>query len=67
MPAIAYGEIPIYGEWFLCKLYEMAQGIIERRFDRTEVFDALGKNTFEIRQNAKPLMILYNLLKKRSG
>ena len=65
MPTIAYGEIPIYGERFLCKLYDMAQGIIERRFDRTGVFDALGKKAFEDQTKRQAIDDIVQYLKKK--
>jgi hypothetical protein len=33
----------LYGDWFLCQLYHMAQGIVDRRFNRYYVFKALAK------------------------
>ena len=37
-------EIQLFANEFLCQLYHMAQGIIERRFNRYAVFRALRKH-----------------------
>ena len=41
---LGYNELELYANEFLCQLYLMAQGIIERRFNRYVVFKALGKD-----------------------
>lgn len=32
----------MYGERFLCRLFRTAQGIIDRRFNRNDIFMATG-------------------------
>jgi len=39
-------ELRIYGERFLCQLCRTAKGIIERRFNRYDIFKELGFNAF---------------------
>ncbi len=38
-------ELQLYANGFLCRLYLMTQGIIERRFNRYVVFRALGNHS----------------------
>jgi hypothetical protein len=39
-------ELQEYGNRFLCKLYRTAKGIVERRFNRYDIFKELGFNAF---------------------
>lgn len=38
-------EVRLYGNEFLCRLYRMAQHLVERRFNRYVVFRALEKHS----------------------
>jgi len=40
-------EVQLYGNRFLCQLYRIAQGIIERRFNRYDIFRALGLRSID--------------------
>jgi hypothetical protein len=46
MVLLGENELRIYGERFLCQLCRTAKGIIERRFNRYDIFKELGITVF---------------------
>ena len=42
MVILGQNELRIYGERFLCQLFHTAQGIVDRRFNRYDIFIATG-------------------------
>jgi hypothetical protein len=42
MVILGQNELRIYGQRFLCQLFHTAQGIVDRRFNRYDIFRETG-------------------------